>query len=279
MKLIEELGKRRMLTVVKTVDFGIYLGTSEERVLLPKKEVPEGIKAGDTLEVFLYKDSQDRLIATTRTPKVRLGETAVLRVADTGKIGAFLDLGLEKDLFLPYKEQTKRVQPGEECLAALYIDKSSRLCATMKVYEYLKKDSPYQRDDKVTGRIYGISENFGVFVAVDDCYSGLIPAKEAQGKYRVGDILNLRVTRVQEDGKLDLSDKEKIPQQMEKDAEAVMKVIEEFEGVLPFNDKVSPEIIKREFGLSKNAFKRAVGRLLKEGHIKISEKNIEMKKK
>ena len=87
MKLIEELGKRRMLTVVKTVDFGIYLGTSEERVLLPKKEVPEGIKAGDTLEVFLYKDSQDRLIATTRTPKVRLGETAVLRVADTGKIG------------------------------------------------------------------------------------------------------------------------------------------------------------------------------------------------
>ena len=274
MKLIEELGKRRMLTVVKTVDFGIYLGTSEERVLLPKKEVPEGIKAGDILEVFLYKDSQDRLIATTRTPKVRLGETAVLRVADTGKIGAFLDWGLEKDLFLPYKEQTKRVQPGEECLAALYIDKSSRLCATMKVYEYLKKDSPYQRDDKVTGRIYEISENFGVFVAVDDCYSGLIPAKEAQGKYRVGDILNLRVTRVQEDGKLDLSDKEKIPQQMEKDAEVVMKVIEEFEGVLPFNDKVSPEIIKREFGLSKNAFKRAVGRLLKQGRIEITENRI-----
>ena len=199
---------------------------------------------------------------------------AVLRVADTGKIGAFLDWGLEKDLFLPYKEQTKRVQPGEECLAALYIDKSSRLCATMKVYEYLRKDSPYQRDDKVSGRIYEISENFGVFVAVDDCYSGLIPAKEAQGKYRVGDILNLRVTRVQEDGKLDLSDKEKIPQQMEKDAEAVMKVIEEFEGVLPFNDKVSPEIIKREFGLSKNAFKRAVGRLLKQGRIEITENRI-----
>ena len=236
------LGESQELYVVKEVGFGIYLGEEKnaaEKVLLPKKEVPEGIKAGDILEVFLYKDSQDRLIATTRTPKVRLGETAVLRVADTGKIGAFLDWGLEKDLFLPYKEQTKRVQPGEKCLAALYIDKSSRLCATMKVYEYLRKDSPYQRDDKVSGRIYEISENFGVFVAVDDCYSGLIPAKEAQGKYRVGDILNLRVTRVQEDGKLDLSDKEKIPQQMEKDAEAVMKVIEEFEGVLPFNDNVS----------------------------------------
>ena len=145
----------------------------------------------------------------------------------------------------------------------------------MKVYEYLKKDSPYQRDDKVTGRIYEISENFGVFVAVDDCYSGLIPAKEAQGKYRVGDILNLRVTRVQEDGKLDLSDKEKdSAKRWKKDAEAVMKVIEEFEGVLPFNDKVSPEIIKREFGLSKNAFKRAVGRLLKQGRIEITENRI-----
>ena len=271
------LGESQELYVVKEVGFGVYLGEEKdaaEKVLLPGKEVPEGTRAGDRLEVFLYKDSKDRLIATMRTPKIRLGETAVLHVADTGKIGAFLDWGLEKDLFLPYKEQTKRVQPGEECLVALYIDKSSRLCATMKVYEYLKKDSPYQKDEKVTGRIYEISENFGVFVAVDDCYSGLIPVKEAQGKYRVGDILNLRVTRVKEDGKLDLTDKEKIPQQMEKDAEAVMKVIEEFEGVLPFNDKVSPEIIKREFGLSKNAFKRAVGRLLKQGRIEITENRI-----
>lgn len=269
-----ELGKKQMLTVVKVVDFGVYLGDDREKVLLPKKQVPAGIEPGDPIEVFLYKDSSDRLIATVNEPKLTLGESAILKVAQVGKFGAFLDWGLEKDLFLPYKEQTKRVQPGEKCLAALYIDKSSRLCATMKVYEYLRKDSPYQRDDKVSGRIYEISENFGVFVAVDDCYSGLIPAKEAQGKYRVGDILNLRVTRVQEDGKLDLSDKEKIPQQMEKDAEAVMKVIEEFEGVLPFNDKVSPEIIKREFGLSKNAFKRAVGRLLKQGRIEITENRI-----
>ena len=115
------LGESQELYVVKEVGFGIYLGEEKdaaEKVLLPGKEVPEGIKAGDKLEVFLYKDSKDRLIATTRTPKVRLGEVAVLRVADTGKIGAFLDWGLEKDLFLPYKEQTKRVQPGEECLVA-----------------------------------------------------------------------------------------------------------------------------------------------------------------
>lgn len=272
-----QLGKTQELTVVKEVGFGVYLGEAEdasERVLLPGKEVPEGTKKGDRLTVFLYKDSKDRLIATMRTPALTVGGIAVLRVADVGKIGAFLDWGLEKDLFLPYKEQTKRLSKDEECLVSLYIDKSSRLCATMKVYPYLRKDSLYQRDDQVTGRVYEISENFGVFVAVDDCYSGLIPARESKGTYRVGDILSLRVTNVKEDGKLDLSDREKIPQQMETDAEAVMQVIDEFEGVLPFNDKVSPEIIKREFGLSKNAFKRAVGRLLKQGRIEITENRI-----
>ena len=149
MKLIEELGKRRMLTVVKTVDFGIYLGTSEERVLLPKKEVPKGIEIGDPVEVFLYKDSSDRLIATTTEPKITLGELAVLTVKDTGKIGAFLDWGLPKDLLLPFKEQTAKVKKGDQVLVALYVDKSERLCATMKVYEKLETDSPYKKDDHV----------------------------------------------------------------------------------------------------------------------------------
>ena len=124
MKLIEELGKRRMLTVVKTVDFGIYLGTSEERVLLPKKEVPKEIEIGDPVEVFLYKDSSDRLIATTAEPKITLGELAGLTVKDTGKIGAFLDWGLPKDLLLPFKEQTAKVKKGDQVLVALYVDKS-----------------------------------------------------------------------------------------------------------------------------------------------------------
>ena len=128
-----ELGKTQCLNVVKIVDFGIYLGTEEDKVLLPKKQVPQDIEVGDALTVFVYRDSSDRLIATRREPMVTIGRTAVLKVKDVTKIGAFLDWGLEKDLFLPYKEQTKRVQPGEECLAALYIDKSSRLCATMKV--------------------------------------------------------------------------------------------------------------------------------------------------
>ena len=279
MKLIEELGKRRMLTVVKTVDFGIYLGTSEERVLLPKKEVPKEIEIGDPVEVFLYKDSSDRLIATTAEPKITLGELAVLTVKDTGKIGAFLDWGLPKDLLLPFKEQTAKVKKGDEVLVALYVDKSGRLCATMKVYEKLRTDSPYKKDDHVEGIIYETSDNFGVFVAVDNCYSALIPKREAFGRLKVGDRVSARVLKVREDGKLDLSVREKAFLQMDEDAALIMKRMEEYGGKLPFNDKADPELIKQEFGLSKNAFKRAVGRLLKEGRIKISEKNIEMKKK
>ena len=186
------LGKKQTLMVVKTVDFGVYLAESKEaeakeRVLLPIKQVPEGTKEGDTLEVFIYKDSGDRLIATTREPKLEVGGTALLKVSQVTKIGAFLDWGLEKDLLLPYHEQTVRVQEGEEYLVALYVDKSSRLCATMKLYPYLSTRTPYAAGDEVEGRVYEISQNFGVFIAVDDRYSALIPAREAAGKYRPGD--------------------------------------------------------------------------------------------
>lgn len=272
-----QLGKTQILTIVKQVDFGVYLAedtSKEERVLLPRKQVPEGVQTGDELEVFLYKDSQDRIIATTIEPKLKLGEVARLTVKEVAKIGAFLDWGLEKDLFLPFRQQTRKVQAGDNCLAALYIDKSERLCATMNVYDYLRTDSPYEKEDHVTGTIYQISENFGAFVAVDDCYSGLIPSREFFGQLSVGDQITARVTAVKPDGKLDLSIREKSYLQLNADAEAVMKVIEKFDGVLPFTDKASPEVIKREFSLSKNAFKRAVGHLLKEERIEITEKSI-----
>ena len=272
-----QLGKTQILTIVKQVDFGVYLAedtSKEERVLLPRKQVPEGVQTGDELEVFLYKDSQDRIIATTIEPKLKLGEVARLTVKEVAKIGAFLDWGLEKDLLLPFRQQTRKVQAGDNCLAALYIDKSERLCATMNVYDYLRTDSPYEKEDHVTGTIYQISENFGAFVAVDDCYSGLIPSREFFGQLSVGDQVTARVTAVKPDGKLDLSIREKSYLQLNADAEAVMKVIEEFDGVLPFTDKASPEVIKREFSLSKNAFKRAVGHLLKEERIEITEKSI-----
>ena len=279
-----ELGKKQTLTVMKTVEFGIYLAENKEadaknRVLLPAKQVPQGTKEGDRLEVFIYKDSQDRLISTTREPVITVGQTALLKVRQVTKIGAFLDWGLEKDLLLPYHEQTVRVREGQECLVALYVDKSSRLCATMKVYPYLLKKSPYQVGDQVRGRVYQISDNFGVFVGVDDKFSALIPAREAAGKYRPGTVLDLRVSEVKEDGKLNVSDRQKAYIQINEDAENVLQIIEEFAGVLPFDDKASPEVIKREFGLSKNAFKRAVGHLLKEGKVEIRDRRIYQVKK
>lgn len=272
-----ELGKKQVLEVVKKVEFGVYLAEeagSMDKVLLPKKQVPEGAENGTQIEVFIYRDSKDRLIATTAQPKLTLGELAVLTVKEVGKIGAFLDCGLEKDLFLPFKQQTRRVRTGDQILVAMYTDKSNRLCATMNVYEYLKKESPYTKEDVVKGVIYEISKNFGAFVAVDNQYSALIPAKEFHGEYEIGDEVEARVTAVKADGKLDLSIRQKAHLQMDKDAEYVMQVIDEFDGVLPFNDKVSPEVIKREFQMSKNAFKRAVGRLYKEGKIEITENRI-----
>ncbi len=272
-----ELGKVQKLIVVKKAEHGIYLaesGMDEEDVLLPAKQVPEDAGIGQSIEVFLYKDSEDRLIATTRVPKIQLGQVALLKVAQVGKIGAFMDWGLEKDLLLPFKQQTKNVNEGEECLVALYIDKSGRLCLTMNVYEYLHAVSEYKTGDKVQGRVYLISEQFGAFVAVDDKYSALIPKKELYGEVRINHIISARVAKVNEDGRLTLSIREKSYIQMDADAEKVLKILDEFDGVLPFNDKASPEVIKREFDMSKNEFKRAVGRLYKERRIEITEKSI-----
>ena len=273
-----KLGEYQKLKVIKKVEFGIYLAEhegDETRVLLPQKQVPADAKLGDEIEVFLYKDSKDRIIATTNQPKLTLGGLAVLEVAEIGKIGAFLDWGLEKDLFLPYKEMTKKVQPGDEVLVTLYIDKSRRLCATMKgIYDLLSKESPYKEGDTVQGRVYEFSDNFGTFIAVDDRYSAMIPRHEDCSFLRIGDIIEARVTKVKPDGKLDLTMRQKAYLQMNPDAEKVLEIIDEYAGVLPFNDKASPEVIKRETGLSKNAFKRAVGHLYKEHKIEITDKVI-----
>lgn len=275
-----ELGKRQTLIIQRIKEFGVYMGvdvTSEESVLLPKKQVPDGAAPGDELTVFIYKDSMDRLISTTVIPKLELGETAVLKVKEVGKIGAFLDMGLEKDLLLPFKEQSHKVREGESVLVALYIDKSQRLAATMRVYSYMSDQSPYKKDDQVTGILYELSDTLGAFVAVDNKYYGLIPKKELFEHYREGDEVTARVTKVREDGKLDLSPRQKAHIQMDADSHKVLTIMEQqFSGSLPFTDKADPELIKREFSMSKNAFKRAVGRLLKEGKVTITENKIEV---
>jgi hypothetical protein len=277
-----ELGKKQILTVVKKVDFGVYLAdtasnaseNAEERVLLPAKQVPEDTELKDSLTVFVYRDSEDRMIATTREPALEIGALALLKVKQVGKIGAFLDWGLEKDLLLPYKEQTGPVQAGQECLVTLYVDKSRRLCATMKVYHYLRLDSPYHQNDRVEGIVYEISNNFGTFVAVDNCYSGLIPKTEPAGSLKVGDRVQARVAEVKEDGKLTLSLREKAYLQMNEDAEKLLALLEKEGGILPLGDKSDPELIRRKTGMSKNEFKRAAGSLYKQRLIAVEKEQL-----
>ncbi|MBP3325615.1 MAG: S1 RNA-binding domain-containing protein [Coprococcus sp.] len=274
-----KLGEWNELEVVKEKDFGIYLSDQDrsQEVLLPRKEVPAGTKIGDSIKVFIYKDSSDRIIATVATPYITMGEMACLKCVGITKIGAFMDWGLPKDILMPFKEQKGKVEEGREYLVRMYKDRSDRLCVSMKVYTYLSTASPYHEGDEVSGIVYEFNPQLGAFVAVDNQYSALVPMKEIHSRINVGDRLEARVANIREDGKLNLTIQKPIKRQMEEDAEMVYKIIESYDGRLPFNDKADKETIEREFGLSKNAFKRAVGRLLKQGRIEITDKNILLK--
>lgn len=272
------VGRKQKLTIVKKVDFGVYLAdvseNEEEKVLLPAKQVPEQAQLNDEITVFVYRDSGDRLIATTREPMLEVGGTALLTVKEVGEFGAFLDWGLEKDLLLPFREQTVPVKAGDRCLVLLYVDKSSRLCATMKVYSHLRTDSPYHKDDKVEGTVYEINPRFGVFVAVDDCYSALIPVREPVQGIELGDRVCARVTEVKADGKLTLSLREKAYIQMNTDAQKLLKLLAEAGGSLAIGDKSDPELIRNMTGMSKNEFKRAAGNLYKQKLVVIEAERI-----
>lgn len=288
MNTIFNLGEVQRLQLVKQVPMGAYLTLPEtmrsedehkELILLPKREVPQDASTGDLIDVFIYKDSEDRWIATTTIPSLTLGKITTLKVVQVTKIGAFLSWGLAKDLFLPFKEQTYRVSEGDLVLVSLYIDKSDRLCATMKLYNILETDSDYTVDSSVTGTVYELSDNFGAFVAVDNRYSALIPKNELFKRVYIGQRIHARVKAVREDGKLTLSLREKTPYQMDRNSQIVMEHLTAHGGFLPFGDKSSPESIKREFEMSKSEFKRAIGRLYKNHAILIKENGIYLNNK
>ncbi|MCT4605973.1 MAG: S1-like domain-containing RNA-binding protein [Marinisporobacter sp.] len=275
------IGKFQELKIVNIEPIGAYLdGGTENRsdnILLPKNQLPVDAKKGDLLEVFIYRDSEDRLIATRKTPLAEVGELAYLKVIQTTKIGAFLDWGLEKDLFLPFGEQKYKVQEGRKYLVFLYIDKSGRISATTDVEKHLKVDGPYQKGDRVNGIVYLMKRDMGAFVAVDGEYIGLIPQNEIFCEIRNGDEIDARITEVREDGKLNLSTRKIAYKQMNVDAERILEEIKKNEGCLPLNDKSSPERIKYHLKISKSAFKRAVGRLLKENKIEQTEDGLKLK--
>jgi len=266
-----DIGKFHNLKIANFTSFGAYLdagtGVRRDNILLPIKQIPEGAKEGDELEVFIYRDSEERLIATTRKPLATLGDLAYLKVNAKTKIGAFLDWGLERGLFLPFREQKYPIEVGKSYLVKVYLDKSQRLSATTEIYEYLTADTPYQKNNKVIGTVYSVNPEIGAFVAVDNKYMGLIPINEYFTELREGDQVEARVIRVREDGKLDLSPRELSHLQMESDTVKILQAIKDHDGFLALNDKSSPLEIQSRLNMSKAAFKRAVGKLLKENKV------------
>ncbi|MBQ6661832.1 MAG: RNA-binding protein [Lachnospiraceae bacterium] len=254
---------------------GMPVAVDAARILLPAGQL-EGEAVGDLVTVFVYRDSEDRPIATKQLPKAELGLTALLTVTQVNRVGAFLDWGLAKDLLLPYREQTRPVGEGDSVLVAVYPDKSGRLCATMKLYPYLRTDSTHKKDDRVGGRVYEVSNNFGAFVAVEDCYSGLIPKKDLFYPLAPMQEVSARVVNVLADGKLTLSLRDKAYAQMDGDSALILSALRSAGGFLPYHDKSSAEAIKARFSLGKNAFKRAIGHLYRERLITIEEDGIRL---
>lgn len=274
-----EIGKYQELEIGRRSDYGLYLEDEEgEEVLLPNRFVDETMKIGMVMKVFIYLDSEDRLTATTQKPYITRDRIGFLNVKEVNQVGAFLDWGLDKDLLLPYREQRKPAEKGKRYLVGIYLDKSERLCATMKIYNILKSHAPYEKDDVVRGIVYQESEDLGLLIAVDGKYHGLVQKKDVISSYVIGDEVEARVASVRVDGKLNLSLAKKAHLAIDDDSELILAKLIEADGFLPYNDKSNPEAIKREFKMSKNAFKRAVGKLFKSRQIIFENDGIQLVK-
>lgn len=271
------IGQYQEMRIKRFSTVGAYLtpvDMPEPEVLLPKKYLQEDFKEDLQLEVFIYRDSNERLVATLEKPFATLGELGYLEVVSTSEQGAFLNWGLVKDLFLPQREQTCEVVLGEKYLVGVYLDKSDRLCATMNVSKYLSEESNYELDQWLEGVVYNVHEEFGAYVAVENLFSGRIPLKELHETLRIGQAVKVRVTRIHEDGKLELSLREKSYLQRDEDSEKILEALLANNGFLPLNDNSDPEKIKVTLQMSKKAFKRAVGKLFKEEQITIETEGI-----
>lgn len=275
-----KLGEKQILKVKRKVEIGVYLASDDEGevVLLPNSQYSVELDKDDEVKVFVYKDSEDRIIATTREPKIKLGEIRSLKVAEETKIGAFLEWGLDKDLLLPFKEQRGSVKKGEYVLVKMYIDKTERLTATMKIYNHLESENPYEENDRVKGVVYDVRKDFGALVAVDQKYHGLIYASELFQELKVGSEIECRVLKKKKDGKLDLSLRKKAYRHIDSDAKKILDILKSSGGYIELGDKSSPEDIKRMLNMSKNSFKKGVGKLFKERMIVIDDYSIKLVK-
>ncbi|OJV66096.1 MAG: hypothetical protein BGO41_09210 [Clostridiales bacterium 38-18] len=274
-----EIGKVQTAYVNRVSEQGVYLTEQKDgevEALLQKGFYKVEPEIDASIEVFIYKDSEQKLIATTKKPLLQLGEIGMLSVVGSIPNAYFLDLGIEKDLFLPNNEAKGKLQKGRKVLVKLIKDSNEQLLATMKIYNHLTEGTHIKTGEHVKGVVYEIKDEMGAFVAIDGKYHGFIPKHELYKEIKVGAELEARVTRVREDGKINLSIKEKSAVQVHQDVDILMKALTENDGQLYLNDESEPEVIKKRLNMSKKAFKRAVGRLLKEGKLQIFEDGIRL---
>ncbi len=273
-----QIGKINKLKVLKHVDFGVYLdGGDDGEILLPLRYMPDPCEVGDEVEVFICYDSDDRLVATTETPKAMVNDFALLKVVATSSVGAFLDWGLPKDLFLPFAEQTRALRVGQEVLVYVYVDKSDRLAASMRLERNVEKTAAEYTEGQKVNLIIAGRTDLGFKAIIENRHWGVLYANEVFQPLRQGQKIEGYIKKMRPDGKIDLSLQRSGHKATREDVgPKILESLKEKNGFLPINDKTPPEEIYRLFGVSKKQFKVALGGLYKKRLITVHEDGIRL---
>ncbi len=273
------IGEYNELEVVKELDFGIYLRDGDTEILMPTKWVPQDTKIGDRLNVFIFRDSDDRLIATTITPYATANTFAFLEAKQVNQVGAFLDWGMDKDLLVPFREQSQRMEPGKSYVVFVYVDeKTNRLTASTKLNRFIENNNIELRDGDIVDLLIYSETDLGFNAIINNRYSGLIYKNEIYEAIRVGDKIKGYVKHVREDNKIDLSLQKSGFELVDDVKWRILNMMKQNEGFLSLNDNSSPEEIKSKLQISKKAFKKAVGALYRERLVKLTSTGIELVK-
>ena len=271
------IGDYNDLEIIKQVDFGVYLDSDDGEILLPAKYLPAQYQLGDRIRVFVYRDSEDRIIATTLEPKAKVGDFAALPVKDATNYGAFLDWGLEKDLFVPFSNQRDKMQPGRTYLVYLYLDENSdRIVATAKYEKYLRQDSPQLSEGQEVDLLVAGFSDLGIKVIINNQYLGMLYKNEVFRPLSVGEKTRGYIRKIREDHKIDVSLQKAGYEEVTDAADLVLDKLKAAGGKLALSDKSSPEEIYAALGMSKKTFKKAIGSLYREGKITLSEASIQV---
>jgi len=271
------VGSYNELEVVKQLDFGIYLRDGDTEILMPTKWVPQDTKIGDKLNVFIFRDSDDRLIATTIEPYATANTFAFLEAKQVNQVGAFLDWGMDKDLLVPFREQSQRLEPGRSYVVFVYVDEeTNRLTASTKLNRYIQNDNIELRDGDIVDLLIYSETDLGFNAIINNRYSGLIYKNEIYEAIRVGDKIKGYVKHVREDNKIDLSLQKSGFELVDDVKWRILNMMKQSDGFLSLTDNSSPEEIKAKLQISKKAFKKAIGALYRERLVKLTDKGVEL---